>query len=73
MAEVVPYVVTRENAYLTTLTARLVRADVWLRMVASGQILIDPVVGAAVVEGTPSYMRPVAREGEGVLVRGECE
>ena len=54
MAELYPYVLTLKNGYLSVLGQRLVRAEVWLRMVQSGEITI----GAA-VEGTPSYTAPV--------------
>ena len=60
MAELVALALTLKNAYLTVLGQRLVRAEVWLRMVQSGEITIG-----SVVEGTPSYRQPEVEECEG--------
>ena len=57
---------SREAQYLNVLRQRIVRADVWLRMVASGAI---PIGGAGGAVGTPSYeagAERVARTVDGV-------
>ena len=71
MAELLPYLVSDSSMYLLALRERVIRAEVWLRMVASGAIPIDPVVEAAAAVGTPSYSRPEV--GESVFVRGDYE
>jgi hypothetical protein len=63
MAEILVTASTREAIYLNTLSQRIVRADVWLRMVASGEIPID---GSSRAAGTPSYADGVEREARGV-------
>ena len=63
MAEILVTASTREALYLNTLSQRIVRADVWLRMVASGAIPID---GSSRAAGTPSYGEGVERAARGV-------
>ena len=53
MADLAATPSTRESIYTNVLIQRVVRADVWLRMVASGAIPISEE--AAGVVGTPSY------------------
>jgi hypothetical protein len=62
---------TRESAYLATLRERLIRAEVWLRMVAAGVIPLDPVAVVGAVEGTPSFTPPEVDDSS--LVRGAYE
>jgi len=48
-----------EAAYLATMRDRIVRSEIWLRMVARGEI---PITGADEGAGTPTYTAPGERE-----------
>ena len=66
MSELAAIASTRESIYTNVLIQRVVRADVWLRMVASGAIPISEETAGAGVVGTPTYERRELETARGI-------